>query len=90
MGEGWRGTKIGGIRTILKARMKKERGKRVERTEGDFNDEDALRQEFGIDLEVDGSEAAAGLADPGRGQGWHRAQSNQGANQGVLNEIAVL
>jgi len=46
MGEVWRGRIIERIRTTLKARIEKERGKCVERKEGYSNDEDALRQEF--------------------------------------------
>ena len=49
------------IRKTLEARIEKERGKRRERTEGYSNDEDTLRQEVGIDPEVDGLEAACGL-----------------------------
>ena len=58
----------------MKARIEKERGKRVDKTEGYSNDEEALRQEFGIDLEVDRSEAAGGRRDTGRGHGRHRPQ----------------
>jgi len=64
-GEVWRGRIIEWIRTTLKARLEKERGNCVERTEGYSNDEDALRRGFGIDPEVDGSEAASGLGDAG-------------------------
>jgi len=43
----------------LEARIAKERGKRVERTAGYDNDEDALRREFGSDTELNELEAAA-------------------------------
>jgi len=89
-GEVWRGRIIARIRTTLKARIEKEQRKRVERTEGYSNDEDALRGEFGIDLEVDGSEAAGGLGDTGRGHGRRGPQPDQGANLGVLDDVALL
>jgi len=89
-GEVWRGRMIERIRTTLKARIEKERGKRVERTEGYSNDENALRQEFGIDPEVDGTEAAGGLGDAGRGHGRRGPQWDQGANLGVLDDVALL
>jgi len=54
------------------------------------NNEDALRQEFGIDLVVDGSEAAGGLKDPGRGHARHRIHADQGANMVVLDDVARL
>jgi len=43
MGEVWRGRIIELIKTPLKARIEKERGNGVERTEGYSNDEDTLR-----------------------------------------------
>jgi len=89
-GEVWRGRIIERIRTILKARIEKERGKPVERTQGYSNDEHALRREFGIDPEVDGSEAAGGLGEAGRGHGQRRQQWDQGANLGVLDDVAQL
>jgi len=49
----------------LEARIAKQLGKRVERTAGDDNDEDALRREFGSDTELDELEAAGGLVDTG-------------------------
>jgi len=73
-GEVWRGPIIDRIRTTLKARIKNERGKRVVRTEGYSNNEDALRRDFGIDPEVDGLEAAGGLGDTGRGHGRREPQ----------------
>jgi len=47
----------------LEARIAKKGGKRVERTAGYDNDEDALRREFGSDTELDELEAAGGLMD---------------------------
>ena len=49
-----------------------------------------MRQEFGIDLEVDGSEAAGGLGETGRGDGRRGPQWDQGANLGVLDDVALL
>jgi len=69
MGEVWRGLILPQIRTTLKARMEKERGKCVERTEGYSNDEDGFRRAFGIEPEADGSEAGGGLGEGGRGHG---------------------
>jgi len=89
-GEVWPRRIIVRIRTTFNARIEKERGKHVERTEGYFNDEDALRREFGIDPEVDGSEAAAALTDLWKGHGWRGPQSDQGANLGVLDDTALL
>ena len=42
---------IARIKTGLGAKMAQGRGKHAERTAGYSNDNDALRQEFGIDLE---------------------------------------
>jgi len=86
----WHGRIIKRIRTTLKTRIEKKRGKQVERTEGHSNDEEALRREFGMDLEVDGSEAAGGLGDAGRGHGRHGFQWDQVANLGVLDDVALL
>jgi len=86
----WRGRIIKRIRTTLKARIKKERGKGVQRTEGYSNDEHAMRREFGIDAEVDGPEAAGGLRDAGRGHGRQGRQWDQGPNVGVLDDVALL
>jgi len=44
----------------LGAKIAQERGKRAERTAGYSNDDDALRREFGIDLEPEVSESARG------------------------------
>ena len=53
------------IKTTLEAKIAQERGKHVERTAGYSNVDDALRREFGIDLETEVSELAqGGLADP--------------------------
>jgi len=89
-GEVWRGRIIARIRTTLKARIEKAWGKRVERTEGYSNDEDASRREFGIDPEVDISEANGGLGDAGRGHGRRGPQWDQGANLGLLEDVALL
>jgi len=48
------------IKTALRAKIVQERGKRAERTAGYSNDDDALRREFGIDLESEVSESAGG------------------------------
>ena len=54
------------IRATLEAKIAQERGKRAERTAGYSNDDNALRREFGIDLEPEASQAAQGSsADPG-------------------------
>jgi len=58
--------------------------------EGYSNDKDTLRREFGIDPEVDGSEAAGGLGQAGRGHGWCRPQWDQEANLGVLDDVALV
>ena len=66
------------IKTSLEARIAQERGKHVERTAGYSNDDEALRQEFGIDLEPEVSESAAGsLADPGREHGRRERERHQ-------------
>jgi len=49
----------------LEARIGLERGKRVERTAGYDNDEDALRREFGSYMELDALEGAGPLVDTG-------------------------
>ena len=65
-GERFKALIIARIKTTLEAKIAQERGKRVERTAGYSNDDDALRREFGIDLEPEVSESAqGGLADPG-------------------------
>jgi len=68
----------------LQARIAKERGKRVERTAGYDNDEDALRWEFGSDMELDELEAAGGLMDTGGGHGRHEPRREHGPNPGAL------
>jgi len=50
----------------LEAKIAKQRGKRVERTVGYDNEEDALRREFGSDMELDELEMAGGRVDSGR------------------------
>jgi len=49
----------------LEAGIAKERGNRVDRTAGYHNDEEALRREFGSDMELDELEAAGGLVETG-------------------------
>jgi len=44
----------------LGAKIAQERGKHAERTAGYSDDDDALRREFGIDLEPEVSESARG------------------------------
>ena len=46
------------IKTALGAKIAQEQEKRAERTAGYSNDHDALRREFGIDLEPEVSESA--------------------------------
>jgi len=72
------------IRTTLEARIAKERGKRVERTAGYDNDEDALRREFGSYTELDELEAAGGLVDTGGGHGRQEPWREHGPNPGGL------
>jgi len=67
----------------LEPRITKERGKRVERTAGYDNDEDALRREFGSDTELDELEAAGGLVDTG-GHGRQEPWPEHGPNPGAL------
>ena len=49
-----------------------------------------MRRQFGIDPEVDGSEAAGGLVAAGRGHGWRGPQWHHGANLGLLDDVALL
>jgi len=62
---------IARIKTALGAKIAQERGKHAERTAGYSNDDNALRREFGIDLEPEVSESARGsradLADASGG-----------------------
>ena len=48
------------------------------------NDEDALRQEFGSDTELDQLEAAGGLLDTGGGHGRQEPRREHGPNRGPL------
>ena len=49
----------------MEAKIAQERGKRAERTAGYSNDDNALRWEFGIDLEPEASQSAWGsFVDP--------------------------
>ena len=68
----------------MKARIAKARGKRVERTAGYDNNEDALRREFGSDTELDALEAAGGLVDTGGGHDRHEPRQKYGPNLGAL------
>jgi len=67
----------------LEARIAKERGKRVHRTAGCDNDENALRRAFGSDTELDELEAAGGLLDTG-GHGRQEPRREHGCNPGAL------
>ena len=67
----------------MEARIAKERGKRVERTAGYDNDEDALRCEFGSNTELDELEAAGGLMDTGE-HGRQEPRREHGPNPGAL------
>ena len=49
-----------------------------------------MKQEFAIDPEVDGSQAAGCLGDAGRGHGRCRPQWDQRANMGVIDNVALL
>ena len=54
----------------MEAKIAQERGKRAERTAGYSNDDNALRREFGIDLEPEALQSAQGsFADPGQDLG---------------------
>ena len=55
------------IRGPLEARIAKEWGKQVERTDGYSNDEEAFWQEFGMGPRPDELESASGVADDRRG-----------------------
>ena len=68
----------------MEARITKERGKQVERTAGYDNDEDALRREFGSDMELDELEAAGGLVDTGGEHGRQERRREHGPNPGAL------
>jgi len=67
----------------LEARIAKKRGKRVERTAGYDNDEDAWRGEFGSDTDLGELEAAGGLVDTG-GHGRQEPRREHGPNPGAL------
>jgi len=58
--ERFQGLIIAWIKTPLGANFAQEREKRIERTAGYSNNNDALRREFGIDLEPDVGELARG------------------------------
>ena len=84
MGEVWGGRIIEPIRKTLMARIKKERGKRVDITEGYSNNEEELRREVGIDPEGDRSEAAGGPEDADRGHCLPQtAMGSRGESQGI-------
>ena len=67
----------------MEATIAKERGKRVERTVGYDNDEDALRRQFGSDTDLDELETAASRADLGR-HSQREPQREHEANPGAL------
>ena len=68
----------------MEARIAKKRGKRVERTVGYDNDEDAFRREFGSDTELDRLEAASGLVDTGGGHCRQEPRREHRPNPGAL------
>lgn len=72
------------IRSALVGRIIKEQGKSPERMVGNDNDKEALRREFGSDIELDEGEAAAGLVDTGSEHGWHKPPRDQGPIPGGL------
>ena len=73
--EMWNGTEkvlrdhmIQRMRGTLEARIVREQGKQVERTTRYSNDDEALRQEFGMGLGPGGFESSGGVADERRGR----------------------
>ena len=89
-GEQFQGLIIKRIRTALQARIAQERGKWVKRMAGYSNDDEALRQEFGIDLEPEVCESAAGgLADLGSQHEQQEQQCQQGLDLGGITEPAI-
>ena len=72
----------------METRIAKEWGKRVKRTAGYDNDEDALRRKFGSDTERDELEAAGGLVDTGGGHSRHEPRREHGPNPGALVDAA--
>ena len=68
----------------MEARIPKERGKQVQRTVGEENDQDALRLEFGSDTELGELQAARGLVDTRGGHGRHEPLPEHGPNPGAL------
>jgi len=86
-GERFLGLIIERIRTSLEAKIAQDQGKHVERTAGYSNDDNALRREFGIDLEPEVSESTTGCyTDLGRQHGQWKPQSNQGVDLGGVVE----
>ena len=67
----------------MEPRIAKVRGKRVERTAGYDNDEEALRREFRSDTELDKLEAAGGLVDTGE-HGRQELRREHGPNPGAV------
>jgi len=67
----------------LEAKIAKVRGNRGERPVGYDNDEDAVRQEYGSNKELDELETAGGHADSGR-HTQRKPQREHGANPGAL------
>ena len=72
----------------MEARIAKERGKRVERTAGYDNEEDALRREFGSYTKLDELVAGGSLMDSEGGHGPPELQREHGPNPGVLVGVA--
>ena len=71
----------------MEARIAKERGKLVERMAVYDNDENALRREFGSDIELDELEVAGGLPDTVEHR-WRERPCEHGVNAGVLARAA--
>jgi len=67
----------------LEGEIARERGKRMEWTVGYDNDEDALRWEFGSDMELDELETADCCPYSGR-HSQREPQREQGANPRIL------
>ena len=78
-GRVWHSRIIQRIRTTFEAKIAKDRGKPVARRVGYDNDEDALRLEFGSDMELDELEMAGGRADSGSHR-QREPQREHGAN----------
>ena len=55
---------------------------------GNDNDKEALRREFGSDIELDELEAAGGIVDTGGGHGRHKPWREHEPNTGALVGVA--